>query len=194
MLLDGDGAHGETLAFGPANHIRRWPRITLAVLIAGIVLVAGWDARQHEREADQLFAAIEKSQATMAYAERAVVATVTYASPALVLTKTPQAVRQDLVELVEDVAAEEAAAVEVARGQVAVVAFWPWHDDIDVARTAYLQYLDHRATRLLAGAAGSGTTAEAAERADQYLREARNALISALNDGRAARVDALLAR
>lgn len=194
MLVDGDGGHGEELAFGPQHRTRRWPGILLVGLATVALLATGWDMRQQRQEADRLLAAVEASQSTMVHAESSVVATVTYASPALVLTKTPPEVRQDLAELVEAVAAEEAASVEAARGEVEALALWPWHDDLERARTAYLHYLDDRAARLLAGAAGAGTTAEGAERSDQYLREARDVLISAVDDDQAARVDALLAR
>lgn len=194
MLVDGQSPHDEELAFGPQRRARRWPGILVAGLITVALLATGWDMRQQRQEADRLLAAAETSQSAMVHAENSVVATVTYASPALVLTKTPPAVRQDLVELVEGVAAEEAASVGAARGTMEALAFWSWHDDLERARTAYLRYLDDRTERLLAGAAGATTTAEGAERSDQYLREARDALISAVDDDQAARVDALLAR
>jgi hypothetical protein len=194
MLVDGQGPHSEELAFGPQHRTWRWPGILLVGLATVALLATGWDMRQQRQEADRLLAAIEASQSTMVHAENSVVATVTYASPALVLTKTPPAVRQDLAELVEAAAAEEAAFVEAARGEVEALVLLPWHDDLERARTAYLHYLDDRAARLLAGAAGAGTTAEGAERSDQYLREARGVLISAVADDQAARVDALLAR
>jgi hypothetical protein len=106
----------------------------------------------------------------MAYTERSVIAIVRYASPALVLSKTPQTVRRDLVELVEDEAADGAASIQIAPRNVAALRFWPWHDDLDAARTAYLDYLDHRTARLVAGAAGSGTTADVAEQTAALLR------------------------
>lgn len=140
------------------------------------------DARQHAREAAELVSGIEQSQATVAYAERSVVAIVRYASPALVLSKTPETVRRDLVQLVEDEAADGAASIQIARSNVAGLRFWPWHKDLDAARTAYLEYLDHRTARLVAGAAGSGTTADVAEQTAALLREARDALRSAVSD------------
>ncbi len=194
MLVSGHGPHGEELAFGPLRRARRWPGIVLVGLATVALLATGWDMLQQRQEADRLLAAAEASQSAMVHAENSVVATVTYASPALVLTKTPPAVRQNLAELVQDVAAEEAASVGAARRTVEALAFWSWHDDLERARTAYLHFLDDRTERLLAGAAGAGTTTEGAERSDQYLREARDALISAVDDDQVARVDALLAR
>jgi hypothetical protein len=70
--------------------------------------------------------------------------------------------------------------------------FWPWHDDLDAARTANLDYLDHRTARLVAGAAGSGTTADVAEQTAALLREARDALRSALSDDKSPIADQLL--
>jgi hypothetical protein len=137
-----------------------------AIASAGTVV----DARQRAREAAELVSGIERSQAIMAYTERSVIAIVRYASPALVLSKTPQTVRRDLVELVEDEAADGAASIQIAPRNVAALRFWPWHDDLDAARTAYLDYLDHRTARLVAGAAGSGTTADVAEQTAALLR------------------------
>jgi hypothetical protein len=68
--------------------------------------VAGIEqSSQRADEAAALVARIEQSQATMAYAERSLVAIVRYAAPALLLSKTPETVQQDLVRLVEDDAA-----------------------------------------------------------------------------------------
>jgi hypothetical protein len=194
VLVQDDGARSEELAFGPDSRGRRWPRIVLAGIVVIASAAAGVDARQRADEAAALVAGIEQSQATMVYAERSVIAIVRYASPALVLSKTPEAVRQDLVQLIEDQAADGAASIQVARGNIAAVRLWPWHDDLEVARTAYLDYLDYRTARLVAGAAGSGTTTEFAAHADGLLREARDALRSALDDDDAAGISELLVR
>jgi hypothetical protein len=193
VLLRDDGARSEELAFGPDSRGRRWPRIVLTVFVVIASATAAADARQRSAEAAALVAGIEQSQATMVYAERSVVAIVMYASPAL-LFKTPDAVRQDLVQLVEDEAADGAASIQVARGKIAAVRFWPWHDDLEVARTAYLEYLDYRTARLVAGAAGSGSSTEFAEHAYELLRAARDALRSALDHDEPAGVSELLAR
>ena len=182
MLVQGDDARSEELAFGPAGRGRRWPWIALALFIAVTAVGVAVDARQRTREAAELVSGIEQSLATMAYAERSVVAVVRYASPALVLSKTPESVRRDLVQLVEDEAADGAASIEVARDNLATLRFWPWHDDLDAARAAYLEYLDHRTARLVAGAAGSPTTADVAEQTAALLREARDTLRAALSD------------
>jgi hypothetical protein len=182
VVVQDDGRRSEELAFGPAGRNRRWPWIVLALVVATAAVGVAVDTRQHAREAAELVSGIEQSQATVAYAERSVVAIVRYASPALVLSKTPETVRRDLVQLVEDEAADGAASIQIARSNVAGLRFWPWHEDLDAARTAYLEYLDHRTARLVAGAAGSGTTADVAEQTAALLREARDALRSAVSD------------
>jgi hypothetical protein len=184
-----EGARSEELAFGPSHDGRRWPWVVLILVVVIAAVGAGVDARRRTDEAAELLGGIEQSQSTMTYAERSVVATVTYASPALVLSKTPGAVRQDLVQLVEEAVAKGAGSVRAVRSDVAGMTFWPWHDDLEAARTAYLAYLDHRLARLEVRQAST----ESYEHSQLLLRVARDELRSAVEAEDGERIDRLLA-
>jgi hypothetical protein len=169
---------------------RRWFWITVAVLIAvatGFVI----DERQRDRETEQLLRAVESGQATVRHAEQLVAATVTYATPALVLSQTPEPARADLVGLVEDAAADAAAAVRRVRGQATAVEFWPWHRELDRAQQAYLAYLGGRESRFAAASADIWTLAEVDEMSADLRESTSAALRAAAGPDSAGEVDRL---
>jgi hypothetical protein len=187
MHVDEETSAVEELAFGPSRRRRR-PQLLVAALIA-LVAFAGWlDAQQRDREIDNLLAAVAASESTMRYAERSVAATLTYASPALLLLKTPEPVRADLVEMVRDAAREGGTAVGTTRTAVTAVDVWAWHGDLEQARMAYLAYLDHRTSRLESHRSSTESSAET----QALLRAASDELRSAVGADDAARVDQLL--
>jgi hypothetical protein len=187
MRVDEDTAAAEELAFGPVQR-RRWPQLVLVAVVALVAVAGLLDSRQRDREIDDLLAAVEASESTMRYAEQSVAATLTYASPALLLLKTPEPVRADLVELVRDAAQEGVTAVGTARTEVTAVDVWAWHGELEQARTAYLAYLDHRTSRLESRRSSTESSAET----QALLRAASDELRSAVGPEDAARVDQLL--
>ena len=197
MQVDVGGTRAEELAFGPGGEdrgARRWP--WLVVLVSLVVLATGLtvDERRRASEAEQLLRAIESSQATLTHAEQSVAATVIYSSPALVLSKTPEPVRADLVGLIEESAGEAAGAVRRAHERVVRVQVWPWHQELVQARQAYLGYLARREARFTATAEDIWTLVQIDERSADLLAAAGTALRAAVGPGSAGRVDELLAR
>ncbi|HEX2361371.1 MAG TPA: hypothetical protein VHI11_04795 [Jiangellaceae bacterium] len=67
MRVDEDTAAAEELAFGPVQR-RRWLQLVLVAVVALVAVAGLLDARQRDREIDDLLAAVEASESTMRYA------------------------------------------------------------------------------------------------------------------------------
>lgn len=114
-------------------------------------------------------------QATVAYADARVAATVRYTQPLLGSASAPASVRAGLSRLVADEARGQLAPVTAERAAARQVRVLPWHDRLRRARASYATYLDVRLSYLRAGAAdarvllrphpASASALEAAERA-----------------------------
>ncbi|RJK96933.1 hypothetical protein [Vallicoccus soli] len=148
MAVDGSGRAGEVLAGGPAPRRARPLRRALALALALAAVLLLWADRRHEQgEARDLLAAVAEAEGTADWAGARVAAAVQYASPKVQLSSTPPRVRRSLAGIVEDAAAEAAAALRADAGGVRALAVLPWHAGAREAREAYARHLEERARR-----------------------------------------------
>ena len=169
------GTAGRTLA----------ARLLAAALL---VLLAVADAQARRLEVDALVERAREGQATVAFADRRLTATVQYASPQLTSPTAPLAVRADLQALVRREAAGQVVGLRGRRDEVARTPAAPWHRSVRRARAAYVRHLDARLARLAAASIDLSTLYERRPGLDQRLQQARDALTAAAGAGRAREV------
>ena len=150
--------------------------------IVGLLLVGDGVARR--LEADALLDRARQGQATVAFADRRVTATVQYASPQLTSPDAPAAVRADLQALVRREAAGQVASLRRRRDQADRTPVLPWHRPLRRARTAYVAHLDARLARLQAVSQDLSALYIRPPGLEEQLQAARTALAAAAGAAR----------
>jgi hypothetical protein len=169
----------EQLASGRDAPARRWPLVLASTLLAVVVVVLGADRAVTRHEVSALIAAAGDGQATAAYAERRVTATLSYASPQLTSAAVSAQVRASLADLVQDTARDQLPALADARARAADVSVLPWHHRARTARAASLRYLDARIARVRATADDFGALYLPQDRLTELRAEAIDAVVDA---------------
>lgn len=121
----------------------------MGVLLGAAYVGDGW---ARDRELGRLLDDVRAGQATVAYADARVAATMRYTQPLLGSASVPASVRAGLGDLVADEARGQLGPVTAARTQALRVRVLPWHDALQRARASYAGYLETRLTYLRAGA------------------------------------------
>ena len=152
--------------------------------VALLVLLGVADAQARRLEVDALVERARQGQATVAFADRRLAATVQYASPQLTSPTAPLAVRADLQALVRREAAGQVVRLQGRRDEVARTPVAPWHRSVRRARAAYLWHLDARVARLAAASTDLSTLYERRPGLDERLQQARDALTAVAGAGR----------
>lgn len=139
----------ELLEAGPGRPVRG--RLLVAVLVA--VLLAGYglwqvDRRLADREVDALLERVAAGQSAVAYADRRIASTVTYAMPLLASASTTRAVRVSLQQLVQDAAAGQVGRLDAVASDVGRTRVLPWHGAVRRARAACARSLQAHAAHL----------------------------------------------
>jgi hypothetical protein len=134
----------EVLESGPERSRRRWPAIVVVVVVLlgfGAVRV---NTAVHSSEISRLLTRAAAAQDTIADTDARIASTVTYTQPLLYAAGVQPSTHQSLLQLVQDSAQAQVAAVRRERAAVAGVRVLAWHDDARQARNRLVAYLDAR--------------------------------------------------
>ncbi len=118
---------------------RRWPWVAVLVLVI-LAASVGWaDGRARSDQTAAVAAAASKAELDIRTADAKVASIRVYASPGLF---APGDVRDGLMLLVRQTAAEQADVLVETRATVAEIGVWPWHENQRLARDAVVAYVD----------------------------------------------------
>ena len=173
---------------GRGHQVSRVPTRTRVLVVAVLALLAVGDVQARRLEVDGLLERARQGQATVAFADRRVAATVQYASPQLTSPTAPVAVRADLQALVRREAAGQVPALQRRRDQAAGTPVAPWHRATLRARAAYVRHLDARLARLEAATTDLSTLYVRRPGLDERLQDARDAFTAVAGRARAGAV------
>ena len=174
--MTGEPAVTDVLSGGGGHPVGRLPAPARLLLVAVLVLLGVGDLQARRLEVDGLLERVRQGQATVAFADRRLAATVQYASPQLTSPTVPIAVRTDLQALVRREAAGQVPALQRRRDEAAAAPIAPWHRAAHRAREAYVLHLDARLARLEAATTDLSTLYVRQPGLDGRLQDARDAL------------------
>jgi hypothetical protein len=123
---------------------RRWPvvaGIAVVLLVLGAVRL---NAAVRSSEISRLLTRAASAQDTIADTDARIASTVTYTQPLLYAAGTAPGTHQSLLQLVQDSARAQVAAIRRERTAAAGVHILSWHADATQARTRLVAYLDAR--------------------------------------------------
>ena len=177
VVTGGRGHPARTVGtVGTVGAVRTVPTRTRLLVVAVLALLAVGDASARRLEVDALLERAGQGQATVAFADRRLAATVQYASPQLASPTAPAAVRADLQALVRREAAGQVPGLQRRRDEAAGTPVAPWHRATLRARAAYVRHLEARLARLEAASTELSTLYVRWPGLDERLQDARDAL------------------
>lgn len=182
----------ELLDAGPARPVRRRPLVAVVVLVLLVLGVLRLDELLRAREVDALLQRVAAGQSAVAYADRRVASTVTYAMPLLTSASTTAAVRASLQQLVQDAAAGQVDRLAQVQRDVARTRVLPWHADQRRARSAAARLLGAHADHLRAVARDADALYVTQPQLDRGRAAARSALLRAADASAQRRVRSVL--
>ena len=184
-ILGGGEVLGGSEVLGGGGERRAATSLPVRLLLGAVlVLLLVGDGAARRLEADALLDRARDGQATVAFVDRRLAATVQYASPQLTSPTAPAAVRDDLQALVRREAAGQVADLQRSRDQAEGSPVLPWHRTHRRARAAYVAHLDARLAWLRAVSQDLSPLFARQPGLQEQLETARAALVAAVGDRR----------